>query len=99
MAGIEETGYIQDRDERFWNGFDKIPWADWAKVVYALFGDNAIFCSRGYRGQFPVYEKNRKLELIYRWLDMIGYKMSSEETELLTGEHEAYKAGDTDGKV
>ena len=99
MAGIEETGYIQDRDERFWNGFDKIPWADWAKVVYALFGDNAIFCSRGYRGQFPVYEKNRKLELIYRWLDMLGYEMSSEETELLTGKHEAYKAGDPDGEM
>ena len=99
LAGIEDTGYIPDREDRFWNGFDKIPWADWAKFVYAMFGDEAVFCSRGYRGNFPAYEKNRKLELIYRWLDMLGYEMSSEETELLTGKHEAYKAGDPDAEM
>ena len=98
LAGIEDTGYIPERERLFWEGFDKVSGNDWAKLVYALFGDADITCSRGYRKEFPKYDHNIKLELIYRWLSTLGYTMSAEEEQLLSGDHEAYKAGEEYGK-
>lgn len=99
LAGIKDTGYIPDRDEKFWAGFDKISGNDWAKLVYALFGDESICGASGYRREFPEFRHNIKLELIYRWISSLGYKISTEEAQLLTGDHEAYKAGENYGKV
>lgn len=99
LAGIEDTGYIPDREEKFWGGFDKISGNDWVKLVYALFGDADIYSAEGYRYQFPVFKTNKKLEVIYRWLSSIGYEMSTEEAQLLNGELDAYKAGEQYGHV
>lgn len=99
LAGITDTGYIPDREEKFFEGFDKISGDEWAKLVYAMFGDADISCSSGYRREFPKFDHNRKLELIYRWLSTLGYKMSTEEAQLLSGDHEAYNAGENYGKV
>ena len=99
LAGIDDTGYIPDREEKFWGGFDKISGNDWVKLVYALFGDADIYSAEGYRYQFPVFKTNKKLEVIYRWLSSIGYEMSTEEAQLLNGELDAYKAGDNYGEV
>ena len=92
LAGIEDTGYIPEREEKFWAGFEKISGNDWAKLVYALFGDADISSTTEYRKSFPVYSRNVKLELIYRWLCSLGYDMSTEEAQLLSGDHEAYHA-------
>ena len=92
LAGITDSGYIPEREEKFFEGFDKISGDDWAKLVYALFGDADIGCYSGYRKEFPRFEHNRKLELIYRWLSSLGYKMSTEEAQLISGDHEAYQA-------
>lgn len=99
LAGIEETGYLPDREERFWKGFDRISGDDWPKLVYALFGDADISCASGSRSEFPEFRNNRKLELIYRWLTSLGYDMSTEEAQLLSGDHDAYKAGEQYGQV
>ena len=99
LAGITEDGYLPDRTEKFWGGFDKISGNDWVKLVYALFGDADISCADGYRYQFPTFGGNKKLELIYRWLSSIGYEMSTEEAQLLSGDLAAYKAGEEYGEV
>ena len=99
LAGIEDTGYIPERERLFWEGFDKVSGNDWVKLVYALFGDADIACASGYRRTFPEYDGNAKLELIYRWLSSIGYEMSTEEAQLLNGELDAYKAGEEYGEV
>lgn len=99
LAGIEDTGYIPERERLFWEGFDKVSGDDWAKLVYALFGDADIAGASGYRRTFPKYDGNAKLELIYRWLSSIGYEMSTEEAQLLNGELDAYKAGEQYGEV
>ena len=99
LAGIMEEGYIPDIEQKFFEGFDKVSGDDWAKLVYALFGDSDIRCSSGYQREFPKFDPDRKLELIYRWLSTLGYKMSTDEAQLLSGEHEAYKAGEQYGKV
>lgn len=92
LAGIDADGYIPDREEKFWAGFEKISGNDWAKLVYALFGDADISTASGIRRSFPVYDRNIKLELIYRWLSSLGYSVSTEEAQLLTGDHEAFHA-------
>ena len=99
LAGIEDTGYVPEREKLFWEGFDKVSGDDWVKLVYALFGDADIACASGYRRTFPEYDGNAKLELIYRWLSSIGYEMSTEEAQLLNGELDAYKAGEEYGEV
>ncbi|MBQ7436079.1 MAG: ParB/RepB/Spo0J family partition protein [Oscillospiraceae bacterium] len=99
LAGITDTGYIPEREEKFFEGFDKVSGDDWVKLVYALFGDADINCSSGYRREFPKFDHNRKLELIYRWLSTLGYKMSTEEAQMLSGDHEVYKAGEDNGEV
>jgi len=105
LAGITDTGYIPDREEKFCAGIDKIPADDWPKLVYAVFGDNPISCAWGTRSGFPCYQKNWKLELIYRWLSMLDYKISSEEAKLLKedsglyGNPELYGRGEEDGEM
>ena len=99
LAGITDTGYIPEREEKFFEGFDKVSGDEWVKLVYALFGDADISCNSGYRREFPKFDPNRKLELIYRWLSLLGYEMSTEEMDLLNGSHAAYKAGDPDGDL
>ena len=100
LTGIEDSGYIPDREEKFWAGFEKISGDDWAKLVYSMFGDAVLSAtSTGFRKSFPVYGRNIKLELIYRWLCTLGYEMSTEEEALLMGTHEAYhkkEASDAD---
>lgn len=99
LAGITDEGYLPDRTEKFWAGFDRISGNDWVKLVYALFGDADISCAVGYRYRFPTFGGNKKLELIYRWLSSIGYEMSTEEAQLLSGDLAAYKAGEEYGEV
>ena len=41
--------------------------------------------------QFPKFKRNVRLELCYEWLTEFGYSMSSEEIEMMTGEHECFK--------
>ena len=92
--------YIPDREQKFMDGIGRISGNDWAKYVYSLFGDDsAQTCGSGYKREFPEYKRSVKLELIYRWLTSLGYEMSTEEAQILSGDHEAFKAGENYGKV
>lgn len=66
------------------------------QLVYALFGDDAdMDCAEEHDDRkFPKYEQDCKLLLIYDWLASIGYEMSTEEQQLLNGEHESFHAAD-----
>ena len=94
--------YIPDREQRFMDGIGRISGNDWAKYVYSLFGDDsAQTCGSGYKREFPEYKRSVKLELIYKWLTSLGYEMSTEEAQILSGDHEAFKAkaGESDGEM
>ena len=45
--------------------------------------------SRGY--QFPRYKQDPKMELCYEWLTEFGYKMSTEEIEMMSGTHPVFQ--------
>ena len=94
--------YIPDREQKFMDGIGRISGNDWAKYVYSLFGDDsAQTCGSGYKREFPEYKRSVKLELIYKWLTSLGYEMSTEEAQILSGDHEAFKAkaGESDGEM
>lgn len=63
-------------------------------MVYALFGDDVkqMCVGDSYRGDWPAYQLSVKLDLIYNWLTKLGYEMSTEEMQLLNGEHAGYHA-------
>ena len=96
VIGIDPSeAYISDREKKLWDAFDRISGNDWAKLVYSLFGDDANqTCASGYKREVPKYTRSIKLELIYRWLCSLGYEISTEEAQIMTGDHEAFKAGE-----
>ena len=99
LAGITDTGYIPDREEQFFTGLKKMPGEDMAKLVYALFGDGQISCGWGAKANFPAFQQNRKLELIYRWFSLLGYEMSTDEARLLKADSDLYGRRDDDGEM
>lgn len=84
--------YSSDRMEKLAKALGTLKTSDLAKLVYAFFGDSEkVNCNDSYR--FPMYKLNVKLNLLYDWLTSLGYEMSSEEMQLLNGEHEVYSRG------
>lgn len=68
-------------------------------VIYAAFGDcpaNGYFS--GYKYEYPIYNKNAKLDVLYAWLEAMGYEMSNEEKALANGTHDLFKDKDKEGK-
>lgn len=95
LLNIGENVYGDKRSDQLGAGLAALKNDDLAKVVYACFGDEAK-CScttTSYHSDFPQYKASIKLNLIYNWLVTLGYEMSTEESALLCGQHEAYKAG------
>lgn len=93
ILGFKDTAYIPDREERFFDNLGRIFGDQMVKVIYAFFGDDdKQICCEAYRREFPHYKRNVKLELLYKWLQSLGYQMSTEETALLNGEHEYYRS-------
>lgn len=88
--------YGEERSSRLYENLGKVKDRDLAKIVYALWGDNAgMLCvETGSRRDFPRFHVNEKLRYIYDWLQMLGYEKSTEEQALLYGEHEAYHAAE-----
>lgn len=73
----------------------KLPQKYVPQLIYALFGDDrepwsTVSMSRR---DFPRFEQDGRLLLLYKWLQDQGYEMSTEEMTLIDGSHEAYKRG------
>lgn len=68
-------------------------------VIYAAFGDcPANGYTGGYKYEYPFYNKNAKLDVLYAWLEAMGYEMSNEEKALANGTHDLFKDKDKEGK-
>lgn len=81
--------YEKKHDAKYYAELDdtKIP-----VLVYALFGDSEKkTCSTDYKHALPAYKKDGKLELLYQWLESLGYTMAEEEKQLLNGTHEVFQ--------
>lgn len=96
MFGIKTDVYDNERDKKLAAGLENLDDKDVPMLVYSLFGDSEKeTCAKSkYHGDFPEYELSIKLNLIYNWLASLGYEMSTEEMQLLNGEHEGYHAAE-----
>ena len=73
--------------------------SDWPVLIQVLFEglpeerkDVESF-AKGYRKEFPQFQRNTRLEQCYEWLTEFGYQMSDEEIQMMSGTHECLKGG------
>ena len=73
--------------------------SEWPKLILMMFEGSPedkkqtqSFTS-GYRKEWPVWQRNTKLEQCYKWLTEFGYEMSREEIQMMAGDHEVFKKG------
>ena len=73
--------------------------SEWPKLIQALFeglpeeAKNIESFAKGYRKEFPQFQRNTRLEQCYEWLTEFGYQMSDEEIRMMVGIHECLKGG------
>lgn len=70
--------------------------------VYTLFGDNNDNGYMGWNyihgcGLYDSYDNNPGLDLLYKFLEDLGYEMSDDEKSLQDGTHELFYKPDTEG--
>ncbi|MBO6266791.1 MAG: ParB/RepB/Spo0J family partition protein [Synergistaceae bacterium] len=91
-----QTGWFSDKDNKIIAAYRDADLKIAPQLVYAAFGDDA---KRGYVAgypsqEFPRYQENRKLDLLYDWLISLGYELSEEEKQMRDGTHEVFKRGE-----
>lgn len=89
--GCTFSGEMRDKrmDAKYYMDIDD---SNMPKLAYALFGDSAKeTCSTDYKHALPAYKKDGKLELLYQWLESLGYKPANEEQQLLNGTHPVFQ--------
>lgn len=94
LLGIPDD-YRRDRGKQITTAFDNVDPNDYPKLIWHSMGDNAREgFNSSYKGNFPEYANNDKLEVIYTWLCWLGYEMSDDEIALRDGTHELLHRGD-----
>ena len=69
---------------------NKIP-----ELIYLLYGDCPEFCyAGGSTTVFPFQLESRELDMLYAWLELLGYDLTDAEKQLRDGTHEIYKNDD-----
>lgn len=70
--------------------------AELARAIYAMYRDNPenwFASGMEMTGSVPYFSErnsNTSLELLYNWLMLLGYEMSTDETAMMDGTHELY---------
>ena len=97
ILNIDSNAYGREREQQLAVALDKLNDKDIPMLVYAIFGDSGkMKCVKyDYRGTYPEYELNNKLNALYNWLMSLGYEMSDEEKALLDGTHELFHRDDS----
>ena len=72
--------------------FKKLP-----QIVYALYNDGEDrICGQTWRGEWPEYDPNDNLIVLYKWLEKLGYETSEVERGLIQGTDVNYHLGDAE---
>ncbi len=90
---IKTDCYDSKRGEKLADGLRKITDEVLPGLIYAGFGDGKKeLCTSNFRDEFPEFKRNVKLDVLYEWLQLLGYEPSTEELQMRSGTHEAYYA-------
>ena len=91
--GLDDSVYDSQRAAKAMAAFNNMSAKDYPTLVYANFGDNkGVSYAKGYKGSWPEYKKNVRLNALYDWLISLGYEMSDEEKAMRDGTHEVFAA-------
>ena len=86
---------IPDRIEKMSKIILDMPQKQWPNLILMMFeGDKepkTLSFTCGGRYDFPKYDRRVRLELCYEWLTEFGYQMSTEEIQMMSGEHACFK--------
>ena len=88
LADNPEVTY-QNQGEKTIERLDAMPSSEIPRMAYAAFCDNGkenTYVS-SYRQQWPEHRKCKVLDILYRFLEVLGYEMSDEEKQLQDGSH------------
>lgn len=85
---VYESKKWEDLFEAYWkNGKESL-----AKLIYLTWGDEKkqMPTSKSYRREWPEWSINKILTPLYDWLVSLGYEMTQEEKDLMTGKDKIY---------
>ena len=92
VDGIKELYMTDSILEAVVKAYDSDPKKVYPAIIYASFGDGASeYLHTTYKGEYPKPQKNRRIQLLYRWLVSLGYEMSDDEKGLMDGTHPIFK--------
>lgn len=92
VDGIKELYTTDSILETVIKAYDSDPKKVYPAIIYASFGDGASeHMHSTYKGEYPKVQKNRRIQLLYRWLISLGYEMSDDEKGLMDGTHPIFK--------
>lgn len=91
-----QAGWFSDKENKVIQAYRDADLSVAPQLVYAAFDDGN---KKGYvtgmpSQEFPRYQANPKLDLLYDWLISLGYEQSEEEKALRDGTHEVFKRGE-----
>lgn len=100
VLGVETgKGWSEDREAAS-RAFDDLMSKDPDKALlvmaYAVSDDDAendYIEGSWNQHMFPTFRKNKKLDALYDFLELLGYQISDEERLLMSGEHPAFEPG------
>ena len=77
---------IMEMNQSQWPGLIQCLFEGWAEDQ-----KKAEMFACGYRKEMPKWQRNTRLEQCYKWLTEFGYKMSTEEIEMMSGTHPVFQ--------
>ena len=100
LLGVEydPNNYESKKWEDLFNVYRKNYKENLAKIIYMTWGDEKkqMPTSGGFRRAWPEWSANKILTPLYDWLVSLGYEMTQEEKDLMTGKDAIY---DKDSEV
>ena len=93
MLGVTYDVGASDNYEKLFAAFWKSKKDNLAKLVYMMWADSEKYSptSSGFRRAWPEWSINRILTPLYEWLVSLGYEMTDNEKDLMTGKAKIYE--------
>lgn len=90
--GVKEMRYCSEKQTTAAQALEYLDEKRFAVLAYAMFGDSdkKMCVYNTYQKDFPKYELDIHLNLLYDWLAYLGYEMSSMEISLMNGTHPSF---------
>ena len=95
LLGVEydPNNYESKKWEDLFKAYWKNNKENLAKIIYLTWGDEAkrLPTGKSYRREWPEWSINELLSPLYDWLVSLGYEMTQEEKDLMTGKAKIYE--------